>query len=113
MAIRFIVLSNWRETLSRRLSQRRRGNKTMAVEDDLRRLSEMQAIYRGWQSFFAQVCATDSPTLTATANKEPCGTPQPLNHSPSQNIVHLRCAKRARQPISKTGLSANESSKAG
>jgi hypothetical protein len=75
----------------------------MAVEDDLRRLSEMQAIYRDWQSFFAQVCTTDSPVLTATANKETCGTPKPLNHSPSQNIVHLPRAKWARQPISKTG----------
>jgi hypothetical protein len=75
----------------------------MAVEDDLRRLSEMQTIYRSWQSFFAQVCTTDSPALTATANKETCGTPKPLNHSRSQNIVHLPCAKRARQPISKTG----------
>jgi hypothetical protein len=28
----------------------------MAVEDDLRRLSQMQAIYLSWQSFFAQVC---------------------------------------------------------
>jgi hypothetical protein len=27
----------------------------MAVEDDLRRLSQMQAIYLTWESFFAQV----------------------------------------------------------
>jgi hypothetical protein len=65
----------------------------MAVKDDLRRLSEMQAIYLSWQSFFAQVCAADSLALTATANKETCGTPQPSNQSPSQNIVHLSCAK--------------------
>jgi hypothetical protein len=35
----------------------------MAVKDDLRRLSEMQATYLSWQSFFAQVCTTDSPAL--------------------------------------------------
>jgi hypothetical protein len=75
----------------------------MAVGDDLRRLSEMRAIYLSWQSFFAQACATDIPALTAAANKKTCGTPKPLNHSPSQNIVHLPCAKWARQPISKTG----------
>jgi hypothetical protein len=75
----------------------------MAVKDDLRRLSEMQALYLSWQSFFVQVCTTDSPALTATANKETCGTPKQLNHSPSQNIVHLPCAKWVRQPISKTG----------
>jgi hypothetical protein len=75
----------------------------MAVEDDLRRLSETQTIYRSWQSFFAQVCTTDSAVLTATANKETCGTPKPLNHSPSQNIVHLSFAKWARRPMSKTG----------
>jgi hypothetical protein len=56
----------------------------MAVEDDLRRLSEMQAIYRGWQSFFALVCTTDSPAPTATANKETRGTPKPLNQSSSE-----------------------------
>jgi len=75
----------------------------MAVKDDLRRLSEMQAIYLSWQSFFAQMCTTDSPTPTATANKETCGTHQPLNQSPSQNIVHLSCSKWARRPLSKTG----------
>jgi hypothetical protein len=75
----------------------------MAVKDDLRRLSEMQALYLSWQSFFAQVCTTDSPDLTATANKETCGTPQPLKQSPSQNIVHLSFAKWARRPMSKAG----------
>jgi len=75
----------------------------MAVKDDLRRLSEMQAQYLSWQSFFAQVCTTDSPDLTATANKETCGTPQPSKQSPSQNIVHLSFAKWARRPMSKAG----------
>jgi hypothetical protein len=76
----------------------------MAVGDDLRRLREMQTIYLSWQSFFAQACATDNPALTATANKkETYGTPQPLNQSPSQNIVHLPCAKSAHPPKSKTG----------
>jgi|GEM_PF-5975809 hypothetical protein len=75
----------------------------MAVKDDLRRLSEMQAIYLSWQSFFAQVCTADSAALTATANKETCGTPQQSNQSPSQNVVQLSCAKWARRPMSKTG----------
>jgi hypothetical protein len=75
----------------------------MAVKDDLRRLSEMQAFYLSWQSFFAQVSTADSPALTAPANKETCGTPEQLNQSPSQNIVHLPSAKWARRPMSKTG----------
>jgi len=75
----------------------------MAVEDDLRRLSEMQAIFLSWQSFFAQVCIADSPALTATANNEKCGTPQPLNQSSSQNIVHLPSAKWAPMRILKAG----------
>jgi hypothetical protein len=75
----------------------------MAVKDDLRRLGEMQTFYRSWQSFFAQGCTADNRALTATANKETCGTPQQLNQSPSQNIVHLPSAKWARRPMSKTG----------
>src|SRR5262245_51720216 len=60
MGISFIaVVAGYRDFYaSRHLSCRNiQRNKTMAVEDDLRRLSEMQAIYLGWQSFIAHVTA--------------------------------------------------------
>ena len=86
MGIRFILveLAGHPSTFGRAQT----SGETMAVEDDLRRLSEMQAIFLSWQSFVAQLCIADSPALT-TANNETCGTPQPLNQSSSQNIVHL------------------------
>jgi hypothetical protein len=42
----------------------------MAVKDDLRRLSEMQATYLSWQSFFAQLCAADSPGPNSDGEQE-------------------------------------------